>query len=162
MTRRCQASRSKVKLICGIHSLLHVGLGLMQPRVDTIVGEQLGMLAGFDDLAALQDNDSVGALQGTEAVGDGDGCAALDQVVERELDFAFGFGVDRGCGFVEDEDARIDQQGAGDADALTFAAGEQLASLANQRVITIGQAENEFMSAGGAGGGDDLIARGVR
>ena len=37
------------------------------------------------------------------------GGAALDQIVERLLDFLLGFGVDRGSGFVENQDARVDQ-----------------------------------------------------
>ena len=50
-----------------------------------------------------------------QPVGDGDGRAALHQVVERLLDLLLGLGVDRRGGLVEDQDARVDQQRARDA-----------------------------------------------
>jgi uncharacterized protein (UPF0261 family) len=60
---------------------------------------------------------------------------------------------------VEDQDARVDQQGAGDRDALAFAAGKALAAFADQRVVAVRQAQDELVGMGGAGGGDDFLAR---
>ena len=119
------------------------------------------MFAGFDDVAALDHDQAVGAAQGAEAVGDGDGGAAADQVFQGRLNFALGFGIDRGGGFVEDQDARVDQQRAGDRDALAFAAGEGLAALADEGIVAVGQLQDEFVGVGGAGGVDNLLPRGV-
>ena len=64
-------------------------------------------------------------------------------------------------GLVEDQDPRVDQQRPGDADPLPLAAGERLAALADQRIVAVGQAEDELVAPGGPGGGDDLVAGGV-
>ena len=45
--------------------------------------------------------------------------------------------------------------------ALPLAAGEDLAALADQRIVAVGQPQDELVGAGGAGGGDDLRPRGV-
>ena len=89
-------------------------------------------------------------------MGDGDRRAALDQVVERFLDLALGLGVDRAGGLVEDQDPRVDQQGAGDRNPLPLAARKRLAPLADQRVVAVGQTQDELVGARGAGRGDDL------
>ncbi len=56
----------------------------------------------------------------------------LTRLSRARLDFLLGLGIDRGSRFVEDQDARIDQQGAGDGDALALAAGQPLAAFADQ------------------------------
>ena len=76
---------------------------------------------------------------------DGNGGSALDQVFQGQLNFAFRLGIDRRSGFVEYQDARIDQQCPGDADALPFAAGEKLSAFAHQRIVAVGQAQDEFV-----------------
>ena len=47
-------------------------------------------------------------------------------------------------------------------DALALAAGKRLAALADQRVVAVGQPQDELVRVRGAGGGDDLGARRVR
>jgi hypothetical protein len=79
----------------------------------------------------------------------------------RLLDFLLGLGIHRRGGLVEDQDARVDQQRAGDGDALALAARQALAALAHQRVVALRQAQDEVVGMGGAGGGDDLVAGGV-
>ena len=54
--------------------------------------------------------------------------------------------------------ARVDQQRPGDRDPLPLAAGERLAALADQRVVAVGQAQDELVRARGPGRGDDLLA----
>ena len=78
--------------------------------------------------------------QRAQPVGDGDRGAALNQVVQRLLDLALGFRVDRRRGFVQDQDRRVDQQGPRDRNPLPLAAGERLAALAHQRIVAVGQA----------------------
>ena len=56
-------------------------------------------------------------------MGDCKGGAAFHEAFERFLDEHFGFGIDGRCGFVQDEDTRVVEDGAGDGDALFFAAG---------------------------------------
>lgn len=70
----------------------------------------------------LQHHDLVRILDGRGAVRDDERGAALHQLVQRVLDFAFGVGVQRGCGLVQDKDARVLEEGAGDGDALALPA----------------------------------------
>ena len=136
-------------------------LRLVQPPVGALARHQFVVRADLDDPAALQDDQAVGLAQGAQAVGDGDRRAALDQVVERLLDLPLGLGVDRRGRLVEDQDARVDQQRAGDRDPLPLAARERLAALADQRVVAVRQPEDELVRVRGARRGDDLRARRV-
>ena len=77
------------------------------------------------------------------------------------LDHGFGFGVERAGGFVEDEDARLGQQGAGDGQPLALAAGELDAALADDGVVGFGEALGELVDAGGAAGKEKLLLGGV-
>ena len=65
-------------------------------------------------------------------------------------------GVEIARGLVEDKDARIRQNRAGDAQALALAAGEFEAALADERVVAFGQAIDEFVRVGSPRGVDDL------
>ena len=78
-------------------------------------------------------------------------------LAQRVLDLALGRGVDRRGGVVEDQDARVGQQRAGDRQALALAAGERQAALADAGVVAVGQALDELVGLGAAGGGHDLL-----
>src|SRR6516165_12644310 len=81
----------------------------------------------------MEDEDAVGVLNGAEAVGDNERGAAGEQAVERFADHQFGFRIDAGGGFVEDQIARIVRQGASEADELALADGKSRASLVDLR-----------------------------
>ena len=86
-------------------------------------------------------------------MGDDEGGAALAQGVERAFDLGFGLGIERARRFVQDQDRRVFQDGAGDGDALAFAARERGAALANHELIAARLLGNEvvgFREAGGA------------
>ena len=72
-----------------------------------------------------------------------------------------GFGVEAGGGFVEDQDARVGQDGAGDGDALALAAGELDAALADDGVVLLFEVLGELVDAGDAAGFEDLLFGGV-
>ena len=78
------------------------------------------MGTGLDEATTVEHHDPVGGFDGGQAMGDDEGGAALTQGVERLLDFAFGVGVQRGGGFIENQDGRVLEQGAGDGDALAL------------------------------------------
>ena len=96
-------------------------------------------------------------LDGRKPVRDDQGGAGRDQLVDGLLDMALGLGVQRRGGFVEDQDRRVLQQGAGDGQALPLAAGEQHAALADQGVEPLGQFLDEFPGIGLARGLDDAV-----
>ena len=119
------------------------------------------MAALLDDAAVIDDEDDVGADDGREAVGDRQDGAALGQAFQGLLDGALGLGVHARGRFVEDEDGRVLEQGAGDGDALLLAAGEAVAALADDGVVTPGQVDYEVVDVRGLGGLLNLLVAGV-
>ena len=88
--------------------------------------------------------------------------ASLHQERERLLDAALGVGIERGRGFVEDQDRSVLEEGAGDRDALTLAAGKAPAPLADLSEEAFGLGLDEFQGSGHAGGLADLGVAGGR
>ena len=96
-------------------------------------GHQFVVVADLDDTAAVEDDQAVGVAQASTGgarwrwwCGRARGCRAPS-----------GFPSRSSCrpttvAFVEDQDLRVDEQGAGDRDALAFAAGQRLAAFADQ------------------------------
>ncbi len=104
-----------------------------QLGVTSILGQQLIMGAALHDLARFQHDDLVGIGHGAQAVGDGDHGAPLARAVQRILNFVFRFTVQRRCRLVQQQDGRVFQQGARNADALLFPARQFQPALARQR-----------------------------
>ncbi len=74
-----------------------------------------------------------------QAVGDEQGRAAFEHALDGALDLVFGGAVDGAGRVVEDQDARVGEQGAGDGDALALAAGERHPALADHRLVAVGE-----------------------
>ena len=85
-----------------------------------LVGEQFGVAAGLDDLAAVDDDDAVGITHRRQAMGDDEHRAALADGPHVVLDDALRLVVQGAGGLVEDEDARVADQRPGDGDALAL------------------------------------------
>ena len=73
------------------------------------------------------------------------------------LNDALAFVIERTRRLVEDQDARVGRERAGNRDALTLASGERRAPLADDRVVTLGQLENEFVRARKRRSRDDAL-----
>ena len=97
--------------------------------------EQLVVRALLHQLAVVQHHDQVGVADRGQAVGDHERGAAHHQVVERVEDHGLGLGVDRRGRLVEDQDRRVADEGARDADALALAARELRAALAELGLV---------------------------
>ena len=95
------------------------------------------MRAARGDPALVQHQDLVGVAHGADALGDDKAGAPFHQPVERLLDLVLGDGVDAAGRVVQDQDARVEQQGAGDGDALLLPAAERRAALADRRVVAL-------------------------
>ena len=93
--------------------------------------------------ALLHDDDQVGIAHRGKPMGDHDRGAALAQPAERDLDGCLALGVERAGRFIEQQDARIAQQGARQSDALALAAGQPLAARADPGGIAVGQRGDE-------------------
>ena len=65
--------------------------------------------------------------------------AALHQTDQSFLNVRFGQAVDAGRRFVQNQDARIRQDGAGNAEQLPFSLGEIVAAFGQHRVVAVRQ-----------------------
>ena len=98
-----------------------LGVGVFRVFVDFFSG------SCFDDFAEVHDGNAVrdvfddGEIVRDEEVGE---FSFFLQVEEEVEDLRLDRDVERGDGFVEDEEFRVECEGAGDADALALAAGE--------------------------------------
>ena len=93
------------------------------------------MCALFDDFAFVEDDDLVGLKDGVEAVGNGDGGASVHQLACRFFEQGFGFGVECGGGFVENQNRRVFEESAGEGEALGLSAGEAGAAFADDGFV---------------------------
>ena len=95
-------------------------------------------------------------------MGDEDDRRFALELVDRLRELLGGLGVEVARGFVEDEELRLLEEGAGDGDALFLAAGEADAVLAEPGLVALGQLFDRVVDLGGAAGGDDLLEARVR
>src|ERR1700733_8017147 len=95
--------------------------------------QELDMPAALDDPAAIDDADFVGLGHRRQPVGYDDRGAALAERAQRLLDRLLGLRIERRGRFVEQDDRRVLEEGAGDGDALALAAGKLRAVLAAGR-----------------------------
>ena len=145
--------RIKVCRIVG-HVGQHVG-------VDRHCGQELLMGPSGGDATVFEQCDTVGQGDGREAVGHHQGGAAGQQALEGLVDDLLNMDVDGAGGVVEQEDGRVDEQGAGDGDPLTLATRQGVAPLSDHGVIALGEPRDEPVGIGCRGGGDDLLAAGI-
>ena len=129
--------------------------GLQRPHmgIEASARQQGGVGAALGDLAIPQDDDFVGVHHGGEAMGDHQGGALAGEAAQSGLDVLLRAGVQRGGGFIQNKDAWVLQDRAGDGDPLFFAAGEFQAAFANPRVVAFWQAKDKIMHLGEFGGG---------
>lgn len=78
--------------------------------------------AVFGDAAVVEDQDLVGCDHCGQSVGDDEDGLVDDEGHDGLLDGDFALGVECGGGFVEQDDGGVFEDGAGDGDALAFAA----------------------------------------
>lgn len=109
------------------------------------------MRSGFHDLPFVHGDDAVRHAYGGQAVGDDEYGAVAADGLHVLHNGAFGFVVERAGGFVENQDARVADQGAGDGDALALAAGQAGALFADFGVVAFGKFHNKVVGAGELG-----------
>ena len=116
----------------------------------------------FDDPALIHHQDAVAGEHGCEAMRDHERGAMTHQFFQRRLHQRLAFGIERGGGFVEQQQRRIAQDRARDRDALALAARQRHAALAELRLESARQPAQEFGGMGEIGGALDLGIAGVR
>ena len=96
--------------------MLH--LQLIQPGVDAVPCDQLIVSAALDDFSVLQHDNAVGVADGGQAMGDDQSSPISYQSLERFLHGAFAFIIERAGSLIEDDQRRVFEEEAGDADSL--------------------------------------------
>src|SRR5690606_23966727 len=73
----------------------------------------------------------------------------------------FALAVEGAGGFVEDEDGRVLEKGAGDGDALALSAGKAGSAFADEGLVAVGKVSDELVDVGLLRGGAHLGVGGV-
>ncbi len=129
--------------------------------VESAAGRQLVMRADVDHPARVQDGDPVGQGQGRTPVSHQECGAVGRHGREGRVDGRFGRGVHRGRRVVEQQDARVGEQGAGQGHALALAAGQGQAPFADHGVVAEREGLDEVVRLGCLGGALHLRGGGV-
>jgi hypothetical protein len=145
--------------LCGELGL--VELERSEPRIEPTGTGQLVVAALLDDAALVHHHDPVRSPDRRKAVGDDQRGTGGHQPVERILDQPLAFGIQRRGGFVEQQNRRVAQQGAGDGHALALTAGKARAVLAEESIQALRQVAQESFGIGGTGSLPDRLVRGV-
>ena len=98
--------------------LLLFVLELVEPVVNAALREKLLVSALLAEPAFVKHQDAVGVLNGAQPVGNHKRGPSGEQAVQRFADLQFCFGIHAGSGFVQNKEARIVRQGAGEINEL--------------------------------------------
>src|SRR6266567_832513 len=131
----------------------------MQIGVGTLRAHQFVVRSVLDDAAALDGDDSICAANRREAVSDHEYGPALAYLLHVVLDDPLALIIERARGFVEDQDAGVGDESARDCDTLTLTTGQAAAALADDRVVALGELEDELMGPREGRRSDDLLHR---
>ena len=93
-------------------------LALIQLAIKPFALHQLLVAAAFGDTAVIKDNDFIRIANRTQAVGDDQRRAPLEHSFQGLLDQVLGLGIHRGSGLVQNQDARVGQNRAGQGETL--------------------------------------------
>src|SRR5438477_1084354 len=126
-------------------------LFVVQLRIIAAVSEQLVVCDALGDGAFDQDDDLVGVANGGGAVRNQNRGAALHDSAQAVEDALLGLGVDARERVVEDENARIADNGAGDGGALLLPTGKSDAALADHGVVGFADVLDVAMKTGDVG-----------
>ena len=101
--------------------------------VEVAALHQLGVRPLVHNLALTQHQNVVGPANLRDAVGDEQRRAIFEQPLDRLLDLVLGRAVNRAGRVVQDQDARIGEQRAGNRQPLPLPARKRHATLADDR-----------------------------
>src|SRR5579884_2071026 len=157
--KRCNAGGAvgvRDALVSAMSQRSNLHLGLEDLAVDRTRCQELGVCPLSDNLTIVEDQDPVSARGRAHALSDDEARLILVQTSERHLDPRLRLDVDRAGTVVENQDARVHQQGAGDGNTLLLSTRQVDAALADDRIVAVGQVADELVSLGYPGGGDHL------
>src|SRR5579872_982008 len=139
---------------CGMDFSLRIDVPvLLKPKmaVDGAALDEVAMCSKIEDLAAVEYEDLVAIDQRGEAVRDDHHRAPARHAPEVGVDQRLALRIERRGRFVEDHQLGIDDEGAGDGEALTLAAGEVGRAFLDPGLVTLRQALDELLGPGKPG-----------
>src|SRR5215211_680841 len=120
------------------------------------------MASVFDYPAVLQNQDEVRASHGVEIVGNDQGRLSGHEAIQGFLDLRLALDVEARHRLVQDQDGDVPDNGPRDSDPLSLAAGEGIAPLAEDGVVSVLEADDEVVGVGGTGNSLYLVVCGVQ
>src|SRR5258708_33084620 len=119
----------------------------MQVGVGTLRARPFVVRPVLCDAATLDGDDSIGAAHCRQAVSDHEHGTALAYLPHVVLDDPLALIIERAGRLVEDQDAGVGGEGARHCDALTLTTGQAAAAFADERVVALGELEDELMGS---------------
>src|SRR5882757_9952124 len=113
----------------------------------------------LDQAAALERDDAIRRPHGREPVRNDQNRPPPGDLFHVLLDDALALIVEGARRLVEDQDARVGDERAGNRDALALAAGQGGAALADDGVVALGELEDEIVRSRKARRRDDALHR---
>src|SRR6478735_2782005 len=126
-------------------NFIDTSLQPVQRRIATAGLDQRVMGAVLDQAAVLERDDAIRGPYGREPVRDDENGSSLGDLLHVVLDDPLALIIERTRRLVEDQDARIRDQCAGDGDALALAARQGRAAFADDRIVALIEFEDEFV-----------------
>ena len=109
------------------------------------------MRAHGRDPAFAQDNDEISPADLRQAMRDDEGRSSARGVGDGALDLIFGGRVNCGGGIIQDQNARVGQEGACQRNALALSAGERDAAFTDDGIVGLVKFQDEVMCLRGDG-----------
>src|SRR4029077_9728459 len=131
----------------------------MQRCIATACSDQRVVGAVLDQAAVLERNDAIQRPHGREPMRDDQNRPPLCDLLHVLLDDTLALIVEGARRLIEDQNARVGDERAGNGDALSLATREGRAALADDRVVAFGQLEDEFVRPRKACRRDDALHR---
>src|SRR2546430_7717694 len=113
-------------------------------------------------ISRLQNQNEVRVRDRLKVMSDHETGFGAHQTTQRLAHLRFALHVEACHRLVQDQNRGITDKRAGDGDALLLAARKSGAALADDRVVTVLQFANELVRIRRPGGGNNLVAAGIR
>ena len=107
--------------------------------VGALLGEQLLVVAAFDDVSMIQYHDDIAVADGGEPVSDDKDSASIHQAVHTLLYNGFGTGIDGRSCLVQDHNRRVCHCRTGNGQQLPLALGKTGAAAGEDGIIAVRQ-----------------------
>src|SRR6266404_7633473 len=141
---------------------LHRVLLGVKVKVAATRGVQRLMRAALDNPSRFDHEYLLGAPNRRKPMRDHERGAAAHQVAQALLNQRLGFGIEAGGGLIENEDARVSKNRAGDGDTLLLSAGEFDAAFPDDGIVFLLERFREFIDARDAASRYDFVFTGIR